>query len=45
MIKSMDWKRWTNFMATSFTRPHSPGLFSMGLCEGYRVSNKGEGHN
>ena len=22
----MDWKRWTNFMATSFTRHHSPGL-------------------
>ena len=32
------------FMATSFTRHHFPGL-SMGLCEGYRASNKGAGHN
>ena len=26
-------------------RHHSPGLLSIGLCEGYHVSNKGAGHN
>ena len=45
IFRPMDWKRWTNFLATLFTRHHSPRLLSMGLCEGYGVSNKGAGHN
>ena len=36
----MDWKGWTDSMATTFTRHHSPGLLSLGLRKGYCVSNK-----
>ena len=36
----MDLKRCIDFMATSFTRHYSPGLLSIGLCEGYHVSTK-----
>ena len=41
----MDWKGWTDSMATTFTRYHSPEFLSLGLRKGYCVSNKSTGHD